>query len=347
MDNKTYDTNTNRAYHITPLLGALLFLSISALLGIWIMQKSINAYIFQTYHFPSPLSAIEQPLWKQGEIIGDTLYQYHNEITAMIADFNQTVVDNFNTYYAYTPEYKQALLKKQQEEAIRLANERALQEKQAQDNQLNRTLTINPSHKVFFAGDSLMQGIAPHIQKYLQGFGIQSVNLSKQSTGLAYPKFFDWQTTIKETINKDNSIKVLVIMLGANDPWDMPNDKGKYLKFNSPEWQVEYQARIADIISFANKHNVGVIWITPPNMKKDKLNEQMIQLNAIIGEELARHQVKAIDGRDVMGGVNNRYNDYLTKDGKQIKIRSGDGIHFSPEGQKILAQVVQSQLIIE
>lgn len=348
MDKSTNDVwaNTTKCHHCS-LWGALLFLMLSALLAIWIMQKSVNAYFIQTYHQPSPLTNIDHPFWGQGAVIGDLLYDYHHTLTTTIDTFNQKVVANFNEYYAYTPQYKADLINKQKQEAIRLAKEKALKKQQLLDNQLQASLTINKSHKVFFAGDSMMQGIAPHIQKYLQGLGIQSINLSKQSTGLAYPKFFDWQSTIKQTIADDKSIKVLIVMLGPNDPWDMPDGQGKYLTFNTPQWNKEYQSRIADIITFANKSGVGVIWITPPNMKKDKLNEQMVQLNAVIAEELARHQIKAIDSRPIMGGVNNRYNDYLTKDGKQIKMRSGDGIHFSPDGQKILAQVVQSQLIIE
>lgn len=344
-------TNQTQTHQITPIIGGLLFLMASALLGIWIMQHSINSYFLQTYHKPSPLTKLSSPLWEYGGNIGNELYANYHNMASSIEHINQHIVNSFNEHYAYTPHYKALLIEKQKQEAIKLAAQDALRQQQlAADKKrsaIEASLTINKSHKVFFAGDSMMQGIAPHIQKYLQEMGIDSINLSKQSTGLAYPKFFDWPNTIKQTIAKDKSIKVLMVMLGPNDPWDMPDSQGKYLTFNTPEWTVNYQARIADIINFAKEHHVGVIWITPPNMKKDKLNEQMILLNDIIGEELARHSVKVIDSRPIMGSVNNRYNDYLTKDGKQIKMRSSDGIHFSADGQKILAKAVQSQLIIE
>lgn len=62
---------------------------------------------------------------------------------------------------------------------------------------------IRSGDKVFFAGDSLMQGVAPFVQKSLkQQYGIESANLSKQSTGLSYPSFFDWPKTIEETLKK-------------------------------------------------------------------------------------------------------------------------------------------------
>ncbi len=74
-----------------------------------------------------------------------------------------------------------------------------------------------------------MQGAAPFVQKSLkQQYGIESANLSKQSTGLSYPSFFDWPKTIEETLKKHPEISVLAVFL-ANDPWDFPVGK-RYLQ---------------------------------------------------------------------------------------------------------------------
>lgn len=334
-----------------PVVRVFAFLVISLVLGVWIMQNSINAYFAQTYHRPSPVASWENGLWRLGSRIHGALLAGHHHVSERIDHANKNVMNNYNDKYAYTQEYKAEIEQKAKLERERLAQENAQKREQEIADQkqaeLLSSLTLNNTHKVFFAGDSLMQGVAPHIQKHLQGFGIQSINLSKQSTGLAYPKFFDWQTTIKTAIGQDKSIKVLVMMVGPNDPWDMPVKGGKYLKFQSSEWDEEYQSRIADIITFAKENNVGVIWVTPPNMKKEKLNEQMIYLNAVIIKELERHNIQVIDSRTVMGSENNIYNDYLVQDGKQVKMRSGDGIHFSPDGQRHLAKLIQSYLIIE
>ncbi len=59
-----------------------------------------------------------------------------------------------------------------------------------------------------------MQGVAPFVQKSLkQQYGIESANLSKQSTGLSYPSFFDWPKTIEETLKKHPEISVLAVFL--------------------------------------------------------------------------------------------------------------------------------------
>lgn len=346
------------AHNGVAIIGVWLFLMIGFVLGIWIMQKSVNAYYMQTYHKESPMAHIDNVIWKLGGQIGDWLYAKHGQIADGVGAFNQRHIDNYNLHYgqknnetnvqttnnhdAPTQTFQGATLAMGQEPSFTVETP-VLDEKTL----LKNSLTLNKNQKVFFAGDSMMQGIAPHIQKYLQGLDIKSINLSKQSTGLTYSKFFDWNKTIKKTINGDNDIKVLIVMLGANDPWNINTKEGKHLKFKSQEWDSEYQRRMADIIDFAKSKNVGVIWVTPPNMKKSELNEQMNHLNDVMTTELKRHTVQMIDSRPIMGGKNNRYQDYLNKDGKQIKMRTSDGIHFTPEGQRILAKEVQAYLVIE
>ena len=237
---------------------------------------------------------------------------------------------------------KEKIVEKQ--EKIRLAKEEQARAHQA----LLDQFTLTKTDQVFFAGDSLMQGVAPHVQKHLQEkFDIKTINLSKQSTGLSYPSFFDWPKTIQDAISENKQIKVLIVFLGANDPWDMPNPKGgSYLKFQSPEWETVYRSRISQIIQTAKENRISVMWLSPPNMKKDSLNQQMVYLNRVISDEVKKHQAFFIDSRPLLGGKNDIYNEYVTKNGNSIKMRSADGIHFSTDGQKLIAQVISSHLKI-
>jgi len=166
---------------------ALVTLLFFALLSIWIMQNSVNAYFQQTYHQPSPLAPLDDyPAWKTGASISQRLYQQHDQIKNSITAFNATQIENFNQGYAYTPEYKRELAKKRQIEQQRLALEakvRAQEAKaRAQEDLLNQ-FHLNKGEQVFFAGDSLMQGVAPYEQKFLlENYEIKSVNLSTGKT---------------------------------------------------------------------------------------------------------------------------------------------------------------------
>lgn len=329
--------------HFQSYIFILITLIFFAFLSIWVMQNSVNAYFQQTYHKESPLSKLEKfEVWTLGGQIGDFLYTKHGWGKAIIGQLNTNFINQYNEQYAYTPEYRQYLLQVEKQEKIRLAKEEQARAHQA----LLDQFTLTKTDQVFFAGDSLMQGVAPHVQKHLQEkFNIKTINLSKQSTGLSYPSFFDWPKTIQETIAANKQIKVLVVFLGPNDPWDMPNPKGgSYLKFQSPEWETIYRSRISQIIQTAKENRISVMWLSPPNMKKDSLNQQMVYLNRVISDEVKKHQAFFIDSRPLLGGKNDIYNEYLTKNGSSIKMRSADGIHFSTEGQKLIAQVISSHL---
>ncbi len=327
-------------------IGYLLFvLCLFAVASIWIMQNSVNAYFLQTYHKDSPLVALDKyPAWKTGGQIGDALYRAHGNFTDAIVAKNTAVAEYFNEHHAYTPEYKHIMAQKAAAEAA----ERARIAEESRQKELASQYVLRTGDEIFFAGDSMMQGVAPHVQQYLQkNYNIKSVNLSKQSTGLAYPSFFDWPKTIEETLASNPNIKILAVFLGPNDPWDMPDLQTKArLKFQTPEWESAYRARMATILTAAKDRGVKVIWITPPNMKKQQLNEQMIYLNRIMKAELTAYGALIIDSRELLGTSNDVYNDYLVKDGETIKMRSSDGIHFSVQGQKLIAEALQQQLTI-
>ena len=320
--------------HVQSYIFILVTLIFFAFLSIWIMQNSVNAYFQQTYHRESPLSKLEKfEVWTLGGQIGDLLYTKHGLNKAMIGQLNTEIISQYNEHYAYTPEYRQYLVQLEKQEKIRLAEEEQARAHQA----LLDQFTLTKTDQVFFAGDSLMQGVAPHVQKHLQEkFDIKTINLSKQSTGLSYPSFFDWPKTIQDTISANKQIKVLIVFLGANDPWDMPNPKGETV----------YRSRISQIIQTAKENRISVMWLSPPNMKKDSLNQQMVYLNRVISDEVKKHQAFFIDSRPLLGGKNDIYNEYVTKNGNSIKMRSADGIHFSTDGQKLIAQVISSHLKI-
>ena len=201
--------------------------------------------------------------------------------------------------------------------------------------------------KVFFAGDSLMQGVAPFCQKWLkQEHDIESINLSKQSTGLSYPQAFDWPATIEKTLKANPSIAALVVFLGPNDPWDFPDPEhkgGHYLKFKSAQWEQVYLSRVQRILDIAQQHQVKVIWLGIPYMRKNSLNEQMLYLDALL-ENYLKDKVIWLPTKQLLSGANAGYVDSIEINGKTTRMRSKDGIHFTPAAQRILSEYIQSKL---
>lgn len=203
---------------------------------------------------------------------------------------------------------------------------------------------LKEGEKVFFAGDSLMQGVAPHVMNKLKKeFNISSINLSKQSTGLTYPKAFNWPAAIEKTLNENKDVGLLVMMLGANDPWDMQVKKGEpYLRFGTDPWDLEYQTRIDSIYRLAAAKGIGVIWISAPSMKKEKLNKGVLHLDTLYKVINDVYGGIFLESNIMFGYQADKYNAYATWNDKNSKIRSDDGVHFTPTGQKIIAEYVLS-----
>ncbi len=306
---------------------------------VWLMQNSISAYIQLTYHRNVDFSQLKSSkLWHKGALFGTLLNENISTLNQSINDFNQNLIAHFNDHYAYTPAF---LAQKKLEEAEKEKHRQQIAQKVIKENTLKMDFSLDKNDQVFFAGDSMMQGVAPHVQRWLsEQYGIKSVNLSKQSTGLTYTRFFDWDKTIKDTLNNNANIKILVVFLGPNDPWDMPNPNGgSFIRFKTQEWESIYRGRIKSIIDHAQKHQVTVLWLTPPNMRRGKLNEQMVYLRELIHDEVSKNHGYVIDTIEILGNNGTEFSDILMEEnGNKIKTRSADGIHFSLQGQKIIAK---------
>ena len=213
---------------------------------------------------------------------------------------------------------------------------------EAQQGEHSPTIVLSPKDRVLFIGDSMMQGVAPHVMKtLLKQYHVQSTNLSLQSTGLAYPGAFDWPGTLRTTLASTSDIKVLVVFLGPNDPWDMPSRaRGPYLKFKSPAWEAEYRSRIRNILEQAKARDIAVIWVGPPAMKRVALSEGVRFLDTLYQSEVEAAGQYYIAVDDLFGYQDHRYSEPMMVNGRQVKLRSDDGTHFTVTGQKLIARAV-------
>lgn len=71
-------------------------------------------------------------------------------------------------------------------------------------------------------------------------------------------------------------------------------------------------------------------------MKKPKLNEQMKVLTEIMHKGIDKTQVVVIDSKPLLSPSDD-YTDSIIIGEKTVKVRTADGIHFTTDGQKHLA----------
>ncbi len=209
-------------------------------------------------------------------------------------------------------------------------------------------IELHAGDKVLLVGDSMMQGLGPHIVSSLsRNNGVDAIDLSRHSTGLAYPHYYDWPNTILQKLQSEK-FSLLMIFIGANDTWDIVID-GRYTGFGNPKWIDVYSERVEKIILTAKAYNVRILWLGAPPMGREKMVERIPVLNRIFESAAAKYPGVA------------RYlstSDSLTTDGKtfstfielpsrgKVRVRTDDGVHFTPSGQRLLAQLVLSQLVL-
>ncbi|CDG20189.1 putative periplasmic protein [Xenorhabdus poinarii G6] len=346
---------------------------LSSLILIWLNQGSLDNFWQQKYHRNSPWVSLKGETWwdlgdnlHQGAIAaGETFMAYAQgkyQDNALSANHND------NHWKVFPPEFQVGLrflqgylypvenlsvtfpeLLNKETKLIPpplLANQPAKNPiaEIIQKAQVN----LRRKDKVLFAGDSMMQGIAPYLKRRLsQEYGITSINLSKQSTGLSYPGFFDWPKTISDTLSTYPDIKLVMIFLGPNDPWDMPSGRGgAYVKFASEHWETLYRQRIETILTAARQHKVDVIWVGPPNMRQKTLSTNMVYLNELYQTEVEKMGEIFVAVNDMFKYQSNHYSDYLGDGSSPLKLRSGDGIHFTPRGQQTIADYLFSLITL-
>lgn len=201
----------------------------------------------------------------------------------------------------------------------------------------NSKIHLNKNDKVLLIGDSLMQGTGMFIIKELKQGEVKTKNIAKQSTGLAYKKFYDWQSELKKALNEDE-YKAIVVLMGVNDYWDMinPNNRTKYLKFGSDEWNEVYSSRIKEIVDEAKAKNTEVLWYQLPAVKKKALNDKVAILNVTMENTIKNENYGVfVKVDDIFGD----FKEYVkNEEGKKKSVRGSDGVHFTPYGYSLMAK---------
>ncbi|MFH5292665.1 SGNH/GDSL hydrolase family protein [Campylobacter coli] len=210
----------------------------------------------------------------------------------------------------------------------------------------NTKLEVHKGDEFLFIGDSLMQGVAIALNRDLIDLGLKANDLSKQNTGLSYKSYFDWAKATKEAFAKNPNIKYLVVLLGANDPWDIKKG-GVYHRFGSDSWIDIYTYRVNEIINIAKQHHAKILWFEIPPVKKNELNEKIQILNKIYSEEILKNKQIFINTK-LFFSVNDEFSTYIkNENNKSIKMRTDDGIHFTSNGAKEMSKLLLQNITIK
>lgn len=193
-------------------------------------------------------------------------------------------------------------------------------------------------------GDSM----ATDIGKALERFYEQDPNLlvltqGVGSSGIVRTDFFDWPKAIADEIEKD-SFDIAVIAIGINDRQKLRIDGVSYGSL-TPEWNVEYTARISGILQALRTANKPTIWVGLPPMEPPKFAQAMLQLNDVQRLAVFSGGAEFLDIYERFASEDGKYTSRGPDlNGTVVRMRKDDGIHFSTAGADKLAFYLSQSL---
>lgn len=205
---------------------------------------------------------------------------------------------------------------------------------------------LNPGpQRILFAGDSMMQGVAPLVsrelsKRYPDWF---MLDLSRQSTGLTVRRYFDWPARIVEEMDAQK-LSLVVVFLGPNDPWDLVVDGRRHV-FPSPDWAQQYALRVDEILSAARQRGVKVIWIGLPSMREGRVQQGAVVQNQIFYSRAKAWGTDYLATEPLIGALSEPFQKFMPDaSGQPVNLRAGDGIHFTPAGLHRIKQALLKHL---
>ena len=200
--------------------------------------------------------------------------------------------------------------------------------------------------RVLAVGDSLMTfpGYALVDQATVYS-GLRVESVTKQSSGLVRPDYYDWPKALGRAVREFRP-HVVVILLGANDMQPVLHE-GHSAALFSENWSAEYAERVERFIQIATQGGASVIWVGLPIMRDPRFSKTEHRLNEFYAAGCAAHPgAFFIDGYALFADANGAYAAKLADASGVIHaMRARDGIHFTMDGARRIAEAVVEVLL--
>ncbi len=201
---------------------------------------------------------------------------------------------------------------------------------------LNQTKPIHTKHnplKIIVIGDSVGISISWGLNEFVEhNYHLTLNNFAKVSTGLSYPKSYNWHLKLEEFLSQ-KKYDLGIVLIGANDTQSMTTDTSN-LSFRTENWKIEYKERIKAIVEKFQKAKMNLYWIELPPMGPEKYHIDTRFLNSCFKEVADELKFSYISTTHVLGDEKGNYQKYLPYLGRRSLMRADDDIHLTVAGAK-------------
>ncbi|ATQ66929.1 MULTISPECIES: SGNH/GDSL hydrolase family protein [Methylosinus] len=202
-----------------------------------------------------------------------------------------------------------------------------------------------PVFQVAVFGDTLAQQLADGLDEaYAERPEVRILHRGKESSGLVRDDFFDWPKAVREIVAGGEKIDLAVVMIGSNDRQTLHEDGQNYEPL-SPPWRQRYAARIDAIRAAFREKNIPLVWVGLPVTKNEHFSADMAKLNEIYRDRATLDRAPFIDIWEAFADERNQYQAFGPDiNGRIVKLRAGDGVHFTDVGARKVAHFVEGEV---
>lgn len=203
-----------------------------------------------------------------------------------------------------------------------------------------RSSGTGTSLRVAVIGDSMADGLYSGLYRLMKDDKrLALVKKTKVNTGIVRRDRYDWNEAARD-IATSKEFDVAVVVLGTNDLQSI-REGGKAYHFRQPGWEQRFRQRIDDIIVSLKDEDIALYWVGLPITRKDRYQADYAYVNDFFRTEAERHGIKFVETWGSFADENGDFTLYGSDaNGKNIRLRADDGVHFTPEGYQMYASVV-------
>jgi hypothetical protein len=200
---------------------------------------------------------------------------------------------------------------------------------------------VDVAHHVLVMGDSLGNLLAKGLDDVLSNRpDVAVLHKAKPDSGLVRTDFYDWPKAVADLLAGDQKISVGVMLLGLNDRQAIREGETVHEPL-SPRWLELYSERVDAVANAFATRRIPLIWVGAPPVQNQRLSVDFVSFN-----ELYRQRVERAGGQyvDLWGAFVDAENRYAAMgpdvSGQTMRLRLGDGIHFTTAGARKAAHFV-------
>ncbi|MCP8939747.1 DUF459 domain-containing protein [Alsobacter sp. SYSU M60028] len=190
-------------------------------------------------------------------------------------------------------------------------------------------------------GELLANGLA---EAFDTNPDVEVVRRTRNNSGLVREDFYDWRKAAREIASGDK-ITQAVMMVGSNDRQAIRMPGGVTLDVLSEPWREAYGARVEEIARAFTERNIPLFWVGLPIMQNARMSADMLAINDIARARVQKAGGVFVDIWEAFADSENRYTvsgPALT--GETVRLRAGDGVHFTRLGARKAAHFVETQI---